>query len=51
MTGIAPAPSDGATSGGAAAPDLGELLRRSARGDESAFAAVSALVVIADAAL
>ena len=40
MTGIAPVPSDDTTSGGSGAPDLGELFRRSARGDESAFAAV-----------
>ena len=40
MTGIAPVPSDDTTSGGSGAPDLGELFRRSARGDENAFAAV-----------
>ena len=40
MTGIAPVPSDDTTSGGTGAPDLGELFRRSARGDENAFAAV-----------
>ena len=40
MTGTAPVPSDDTTSGGTGAPDLGELFRRSARGDESAFAAV-----------
>ena len=40
MTGTAPVPSDDTTSGGTGAPDLGELFRRSARGDENAFAAV-----------
>jgi len=40
VTGIGPVPSDGTASGGTGAPDLGELFRRSARGDESAFAAV-----------
>ena len=40
MTGTAPVPSDDTTSGGTGAPDLGELFRRSARGDESAFAAL-----------
>ncbi len=40
MTGFAPVPSDDTTSGGSGAPDLGELFRRSARGDENAFAAV-----------
>jgi len=40
VTGFAPVPSDGTTSGGSGALDLGELFRRSARGDESAFAAV-----------
>ena len=40
MTGIVPVPSDDTTSGGTGAPDLGELFRRSARGDENAFAAV-----------
>jgi len=40
VTGIAPVPSDDTTSGGTGAPDLGELFRRSARGDENAFAAV-----------
>jgi RNA polymerase sigma-70 factor (ECF subfamily) len=37
VTGFAPVPSG--DSGGRGAPDLGELFRRSARGDESAFAA------------
>jgi RNA polymerase sigma-70 factor (ECF subfamily) len=40
VTGIAPVPSDDTTSGGSGAPDLGELFRRSARGDENAFAAI-----------
>ena len=40
MTGFVPVPSDDTASGGTGAPDLGELFRRSARGDESAFAAV-----------
>jgi RNA polymerase sigma-70 factor (ECF subfamily) len=40
VTGIGPVPSDGTASGGTGAHDLGELFRRSARGDESAFAAV-----------
>jgi RNA polymerase sigma-70 factor (ECF subfamily) len=39
MNGIAPVPS-GNTPEGAAAPDLSDLLRRSARGDEQAFAAL-----------
>ena len=40
MTGFVPVPSDDTASGGTGAPDLGELFRRSARGDEIAFAAV-----------
>ena len=40
MTGFGPVPSDDTASGGTGVPDLGELFRRSARGDESAFAAV-----------
>ena len=40
MTGFVPVPSDDSASGGTGAPDLGELFRRSARGDENAFAAV-----------
>jgi RNA polymerase sigma-70 factor (ECF subfamily) len=40
VTGFVPVPSDGTTSGGPGAPDLGELFRRSARGDQTAFAAV-----------
>ena len=40
VTGFVPVPSEGSMSGGTGAPDLGELFRRSARGDESAFAAV-----------
>ena len=40
VTGIGPVPSDGTASGGTGAPDLGELFRRSARGDQTAFAAV-----------
>ena len=38
MTGTAPVPSDDTTAGGTGAPDLGELFRRCARGDEGAFA-------------
>ena len=40
MTAPAPVPSDATPAGAPGAPDLGELFRRSARGDESAFAAV-----------
>ena len=40
MTGFVPDPSDDTASGGPGTPDLGELFRRSARGDENAFAAV-----------
>ncbi len=40
MTGIAPVPSGPSVPGGTGAPDLGDLFRRTARGDESAFAAM-----------
>ena len=38
MSGLASVPSGDSSSDGADAPDLGELLRRSSRGDEAAFA-------------
>ncbi len=38
MSGLASVPSGDSSSGGTDAPDLGELLRRSSRGDEAAFA-------------
>ncbi|WP_248579338.1 ECF RNA polymerase sigma factor SigK [Nocardioides sp. InS609-2] len=38
MSGLASVPSGGTSSDGTDAPDLGELLRRSSRGDQAAFA-------------
>ena len=40
MTGVAPVPSGGESPGGPGAPGLAELFKRSARGDQQAFAAV-----------